>query len=152
DLAPLLGLEQEDRPVRDGYLLAEISSAAGRGIAQSTLQIHGEADRYRLTDGTVVAHLFADATSALPNPAVTLRSIGQNGGQAAAFVYDLATSIVLTRQGNPDWAGEERDGFSPYRANDLFYPDFVDLDRVAIPQADEQQRLFANLIVTMLQS
>src|SRR5690606_27443492 len=60
DLAPLLGLEQEDRPVRDGYLLAEISSAAGRGIAQSTLQIHGEADRYRLTDGTVVAHLFAD--------------------------------------------------------------------------------------------
>ena len=35
------------------------------------------------------------------------------GGQAAAFTYDLAQSIVYTRQGNPAWAGQERDGATP---------------------------------------
>ena len=38
----------------------------------------------------------------------------------------------------------------PIRSDDLFYggaqPDWVDLNKVAIPQADEQQRLLANLI------
>ena len=49
-------------------------------------------------------------TTATANPAVTLRSVGTNGGQAAAFTYDLARSVVYTRQGNPAWAGQERDG------------------------------------------
>ena len=44
-----------------------------------------------------------------PNPAVTLRGVGASGGQAAAFTYDLARSVVETRQGNPAWAGQERD-------------------------------------------
>jgi hypothetical protein len=43
------------------------------------------------------------------------------------------------------------------RTNDLFFgaaafdpqPDWIDFDKVAIPQADEQQRLFANLILSM---
>ena len=43
------------------------------------------------------------------------------------------------------------------RANDLFYgnasfdpqPDWVNLNKVQIPQADEQQRLFTNLIQLM---
>ena len=37
----------------------------------------------------------------------------------------------------------------PIRPDDLFYPDWIDLDKVAIPQADEQQRLLANLIIQM---
>ena len=45
------------------------------------------------------------------NPAVTLRSVGS--GKAAAFAYDLATSIVYTRQGNPAWAGQKRDTSTP---------------------------------------
>ena len=75
--------------------------------------------------------------------------MGANGGQAAAFTYDLARSIVYTRQGNPAWAGQERDGYAPMRSDDLFYPDWVNLDKAAIPQADEQQRLLANLIIQM---
>ena len=45
------------------------------------------------------------------------------GGQAAAFTYDLARSVVYTRQGNPAWAGQERDdGTSgPIRSDDLFF-------------------------------
>jgi hypothetical protein len=88
---------------------------------------------------------------------VTLRSVGASGGQAAAFTYDLARSIVLTRQGNPAWVGQDRDGDAPARSNDLFYgaaagdpqPDWLDTQRIGIPQADEQQRLLANLIVEL---
>ncbi len=86
-----------------------------------------------------------------------MRSVGPNGGQAAAFSYDLARSVIYTRQGNPAWSGDERDGSAPIRSDDLFFgakpgdlqPDWVDLSKVAIPQADEQQRLLANLIEQM---
>ena len=80
--------------------------------------------------------------------------VGTTGGTAAAFTYDLAESVVQTRQGNPAWVNENRDGqAAPIRPNDLFYgamtgdvqPDWVDLSKVAIPQADEQQRLLANM-------
>lgn len=85
---------------------------------------------------------------------MTLRGVGASGGQAAAFTYDLARSIVYTRQGNPAWSGQERDGITPIRSDDLFFgaaagdtqPDWIDLNKVAIPQADEQQRLLANMI------
>ena len=105
-----------------------------------------------------MARLYGDANTATPNPAVTLRDVGGAGGEAAAFTYDLARSVVYTRQGNPAWAGQERDGQDgPIRSDDLFFgakagdvqPDWVDLGRVAIPQADEQQRLLANLITRM---
>ena len=83
------------------------------------------------------------------NPAVTLRSVGSNGGQAAAFTYDLARSVVYTRQGNPSWAGQERDGVTGIRPDDMFYSTWLNTTKVAIPQADEQQRLLANLITLM---
>jgi hypothetical protein len=75
--------------------------------------------------------------------------VGAAGGHASAFAYDLARSVVYTRQGNPAYAGTERDGSSPIRPDDLFFPTYVDLDRVAIPQADEQQRLLANVVHEM---
>ena len=90
-----------------------------------------------------------------------MRSVGSNGGHAAAFTYDLARSIVETRQGNPAWSGDERDssvgGNQLIRSDDLFFgaktgdvqPDWVDLNKVAIPQADEQQHLLTNLIEQM---
>ena len=75
----------------------------------------------------------------------------------AAFSYSLARSVVYTRQGNPLWSGHERDGISPMRTDDLFYgalasdpePDWVNPEKIAIPQADIQQRLFANMITLM---
>ena len=48
---------------------------------------------------------------------------------------------------------QERDGQSPIRSDDLYFggtsTDWVNLSKVAIPQADEQQRLLANLIRAM---
>src|SRR5262249_14432700 len=45
--------------------------------------------------------------------------------------------------------GQDRDGVAPIRSDDLFFgpPDWVDHTKVAIPQADEQQRLLWNLIL-----
>ena len=82
------------------------------------MQFHGTADRYTLNGATAVATLYSTATTATANPAVTLRTVGTNGGQAAAFTYDLARSVVYTRQGNPAWAGQERDGIAPIRSDD----------------------------------
>jgi methionine-rich copper-binding protein CopC len=152
-LAGLLGITRAAGSVPDGYIGVNTANEAAAGITPESMQFHGTADRYALNGASTVATLFSNATTMTTNPAVTLRSVGPNGGQAAAFTYDLARSIVETRQGNPAWAGQERDGTSPIRSDDLFFggsvADFVDLTKASIPQADEQQRLLANLIETV---
>lgn len=152
-LTPLGGTLTSARP----YFLVNTASPPGTGIVGETMQFHGAADLYSLDSATAIATLYSDVSTATGNPAVTLRSVGSNGGQAAAFVFDVAKSVIQTRQGNPAWSGQERDGIAPIRSDDLFYgnaagdpqPDWVNLDKVAIPQADELQRLLANLIHTM---
>jgi hypothetical protein len=154
ELAPLLGLGPDGGDVAEGYMAIDTSSAPGAGITGGTMQFHGTADARALAGARQVAALYSNASAPAGAPAVTLRGVGSAGGQAAAFTYDLARSVVYTRQGNPAWAGLERDGQpGPIRSNDLFFggssPDYVDLNKVAIPQADEQQRLLANLIIQM---
>jgi Domain of unknown function (DUF4082)/Bacterial Ig-like domain/Glycosyl hydrolases family 16 len=156
-LAGLLGLTDASSTLANAYLLVNTATGPGVGIVAETIQFHGTADLYALSGALSIATLYANATTATANPAVTLRGVGTNGGQAAAFTYDLARSVVYTRQGNPAWSGQERDGIAPIRSDDLYYgaasgdpqPDWVDLTKVAIPQADEQQRLLANLILQM---
>ena len=156
-LAALLGLNDQSSMLANAYLQINTASAPGAGIVSDTIQFHGAADRYVTSGASTIATLFSDATTATANPAVTIASVGTLGGQAAAFTFDLARSVVYTRQGNPAWSGQERDGIAPIRSDDLFYgaasgdvqPDWVDLNKVAIPQADEQQRLFANLVLHM---
>lgn len=156
-LAGLLGLTDAGGTLANAYLLVNTAATPGAGITGQTMQFHGTADRYTLSGATSVATLYAGAQTPTANPAATLRTVGANGGHAAAFTYDLARSIVYTRQGNPAWSGQERDGAAPIRPNDLFFgnasfdpqPDWVDLDKVQIPQADEQQRLLANLVISM---
>lgn len=159
-LAPLLGLTDANTILSNGYLLVNTNRTPGNGITGQTMQFHGTADRYRLKAGTInIAKLYSSASKSTPNPAVSMRnSIGPlRTGQAAAFAYDLAASVVYTRQGNPSWAAQERDGSNPIRSNDKFFgkaasdpqSDWIDFDKIAIPQADEQQRLLANLIIEM---
>ena len=146
-LAGLLGLTDAGTTIANGYLQVSTAAAPGTGIVNQTVQFKGTADRYTLSGATSLATLYTTATAATANPAVTLRSVGTNGGQAVAFTYDLARSVVLTRQGNPAWSGLERDGFAPIRSDDLFYPDWTDLNKVQIPQADEQQRFLWNILL-----
>jgi hypothetical protein len=154
ELTGTVGVVPSSGVVQDGYLRVDDSAPPGQGVTPETIQFHGEADRYALREGTrAVATLFADATTPTPYPAVALRDGIGEGGRAVTFAYDLARSIVLTRQGNPAWAGQERDGLPPIRPNELFQgveePDFVDMSKVAIPQADEQQRLLANVLLEL---
>ncbi len=156
-LAGLLGLTDAGTTLANAYLQVATGTEPGAGIVGSTIQFHGTADRYSLNGATSVATLYSTATTATTNPAVTLRSVGSSGGQAAAFTFDLARSVVYTRQGNPAWAGQERDTAPGIRPDDLFYgaragdvqPDWIDTNKIAIPQADEQQRLLLNLITVM---
>ncbi|MBV8729504.1 MAG: hypothetical protein JO336_06820, partial [Acidobacteriia bacterium] len=156
-LAGLLGLTATGSTLTNAYLLVNTSALPGAGIVNQTIQFHGAADRYTLSGATTVATLYQTLTTATVNPAVTYRLTG--AGTAAAFTYDLAQSVIYTRQGNPAWAGEPRDQYwddnhSPNTTHDMFYgaapfdpePDWIDFNRIAIPQADEQQRLLVNLI------
>jgi hypothetical protein len=154
-LASLLGLSGPAGTLSEAYLAIDTGQAPGTGLVGATLQFHGSAQRWTLAGATALATLYSDAATPTAHPAVTFRSVGANGGSASAFAFDLARSVVYTRQGNPAWAGQERDGESgPIRSDDLFFgnaagdpqPDWIDLSKVAIPQADEQQRLLAGLI------
>ncbi|MEJ0084588.1 MAG: DUF4082 domain-containing protein [Pseudomonadota bacterium] len=156
-LASLLGINSGASTLANGYLLISNATKAGAGIIGQTLQFHGTAQLSTVATATSIATLYSTATTPTANPAVTLRSVGSNGGQAAAFMFDLATSVVYTRQGNPLWEGTERDGRTPIRSDDMFFgdavgdaqPDWVDRSKISIPQADEQQRFLANLITDM---
>ena len=160
-MRPDKALAKRSRPkglgnvLQDGYLSIDHRRAPGAGLTKETLQFHGPADMYEPAGTTTLAMLHRTATAATGSPAVTMAHLGS--GLCAAFTFDLARSIVYTRQGNPAWTGMERDGIPPIRSDDLFYGpagsdlknDWVDLTKVAIPQADIQQRLFANLIIFM---
>ncbi|MGH7724670.1 MAG: N,N-dimethylformamidase beta subunit family domain-containing protein [Candidatus Eiseniibacteriota bacterium] len=153
-LASLCGLTVAGGTLSDAYLKFDTTQPPGQGLTPETIQFHGAADLYTNSGATLVATLYSNPTTVTANPAVVRRSFGVNGGHVATFTYDLARSVVWTRQGNPAWAGQERDGTGPGRSDDMFFgaasfdpqPDWINLDKVAIPQADEQQRLLANLI------
>jgi hypothetical protein len=151
-LTTLLGITALNSTLSNAYLKVDTSSGPGVGITDQTIQYHGSADKYTLNGATALATLYSNATTATTSPAVTLNSVGSNGGQAAAFAYDLARSVVYTRQGNPAFAGQERDGVSGLRPDDMFYSSWINTSKIAIPQADEQQRLLANLVTQMERS
>jgi hypothetical protein len=154
-LAGLLGLSDAGGTLANAYLLVNTASTPGTGIVGQTIQYHGTSDRYTLNGATSLATLYSTASVPTTNPAVTMRPVGS--GHAVAFAFDLAKSVIYTRQGNPAWSGQERDGVLPIRSDDLFFgarfgdvqPDWVDLAKVAIPQADEQQRFLWNIILSV---
>jgi hypothetical protein len=153
-LAGLLGLTDTGSTLADAWLQFNTASGPGAGLVATPIQFHGTADRYTASGATTLATLYTTASASTPNPAVSFRAVGTNGGQAAAFTYDLARSVILTRQGNPAWAGQQRDGIDGYQASEMFVgingqPDWNDLGNAQIPIADEQQRLFANLVDEM---
>ena len=104
-LAGLLGLTDAGTTLANAYLKVDTSAAPGAGIVGQTIQFHGTADRYTLNGATDVATLYSNATTATTHPAVTLRSVGTSGGQAAAFTYDLAQLGRLHAPGQPGVGG-----------------------------------------------
>jgi hypothetical protein len=148
-LMTLLGITPAGSTLADKYLLVNTTAGTpGAGIVNQTIQYHGTADLYNLSGATSLATLYSSASTATTNPAVTTNNVGTNGGKTIAFAYDLAKSVVYTRQGNPVWAGTSRDGQpGPIRADNLFFPSWIDFNKVQIPQADEQQHFLMNIVL-----
>ncbi len=153
--------------VNNGYVRINSGSildgfAAGIGFPDEALQIHGATDTYPITNpslATAVATLYSNGNTATSFPAVVLSNAGS--GKAAAFLYDLGRNVAYTRQGNPANADQNIDGnfwnaptntFPIINVPDLFQTVgttatlWLDRERMSIPQADVQQRLFARLV------
>ena len=88
--------------------------------------------------------LLMDSVSSSGSPAVVQNSYGT--GKTIAFLYNLPESIVYTRQGNPAFAGLEKDGINGLRAMDLFTDGWLDSSKNTINQADEQMRLLTHVL------
>jgi hypothetical protein len=133
------------------FYAIDTTRGPGAGLAEVSLQYHGPADNYALSGATPLAYLWDAIDSSSANPALVLHGYG--AGQAAAFTFDLARSIVLLRQGNPEWKDSEGDGLSGYRPADTFFrltgEKWIAPERMRIPQADEAQRLLANLVQSL---
>ena len=127
-----------------------------RASSRDTIQFHGTADRYALTGRPPSRRCTRDATTATTNPAVTMRPSAQ---RRAAAVSPTTSRVRSSRPARATRRGRARSATArsiPIRSDDLFYgaaaddpqTDWVNLDKVQIPQADEQQRLLVNLIET----
>jgi hypothetical protein len=142
----IFGWERSAGSLSEAYIKTEPAHLAGVGIRPESLQFHGTADLYNVAAADPVAWLCSDRDTQTENPAIVMNRFGE--GIAVAFAYDLAKSIAYTRQGNPQIANQDIDGLDGVRTVDMFV-DWIDLERIHIPQADEQQRLLVNLLTQL---
>ncbi len=156
-IAGLFGLGSGAGSLSNGYLKINTTATVngqqpGAGLTNSALQIHGQANQYNLQPGAVMlAELYTNTSTGTGYPAV----VSSGNGRAMAFTYDLAMNVVYTRQGNPANANVDVDGDGVFRTIDLFQTagdgaPWVNRDLIPVPQADEQQRLFARMVKQMV--
>jgi len=143
-LQDIFGVTITSDALVDPYVAVDQQSHIGRGITSQTLQVHGNADGYISKQGTVVATLFETGGKSTPFPAVLINDYLK--GHAIVFSYNLAKSVVLTRQGNYRLAGQETDGIAGIRAMDMFTGGWVDTLNNCINQTDEHMRLLTHSI------
>lgn len=132
----------------EGYYLV-LEDELGGGITEQTLQYHGQASLLTTLSPEVqtIGLLYLDRSTPTVYPLAIQRAF--RTGSATAIAFDCALSIVYAQQGNPEWIGQERDGIPPTRIGDLFYPDYVDFERIHIPQADELKWFLGNLLIDL---
>lgn len=148
-LAALCGVRHLPDVLENGYIQTDTRSTLAEGITSQQMQFHGRAQSYLPDGADVVAWVWESATIDHSFCAVTIQHLGR--GVIAMWAFDLARSIVLTRQGNPQLAKIPDPRWDGLRAVNMFV-DWIDLDRIQIPQADEQQRLFGNMLSMLVDS
>ena len=142
-LLPVLGLSSAGSTTTEGYFAVNTANSFADGFPTATLPYHGTAQNDTPAAGAqVLATIYSNATASTPYPAVV------KSGTTVTWTYDLARSVVYTRQGNPANASD-RDGQPPYRTQDIFY-NAIDKDKVGIPYADVQMRMFGRAISDLL--
>lgn len=145
NLAEGLGLQPSRGTLQEGLAWTEAQHPLASGIVDRPLSLHVGAGLYPLEDGEAVAWLGDPAASEAALPALYLKRAGS--GLVAVWAYDLAENVALTRQGNPALAAGA-DG-RPLQVPVDMFKGWIDFNRLSYPQADEQQRLLANLITWM---
>jgi hypothetical protein len=146
-LAELFGITPAGEGIGEGYIAIETNSEQGRSLTSKTIQFHGTADKYSLNKGEKIATLFTSKISSEGFSAVVTNNYGK--GHTVAFSYNLPKSIIYTRQGNPLFAGIEKDSIPGLRGMDLFTDGWVDTSNNTINQADEQMVLLSHCIEKM---
>ena len=109
-MAGLLGLADASGTRSNQYLRVDTTQGAGAGVTGETIQFHGSADLYLANAGTqVLATLYSDAaTHHQPGGRVGFRRDRWRPGRGL-YLRPGAFGGVHP-QGNPAWAGDERDG------------------------------------------
>jgi len=147
-LSGLFGISDLKGTYKEGYIVIDHDTRQGIGISSNRMQFHGTANKHSLKGGKEIATLFSDKTSLKGFPGVVTNNFGQ--GQTVAFLYNLPQSIVYSRQGNPSFAGIEKDGIRGIRGMDLFTDGWVDTSNNTKNQADEQMVLLSHCIENMM--
>jgi len=146
-IAELFGITPAVGNIADGYITIDTTSDTGRSLTGKPIQIHGITDIYTVKDGNAIATLISGRQSTERSPAAVSNNYGK--GHSVAFLYNLPKSIVLTRQGNPLFAGLEKDSIPGLRGMDLFTDGWLDNSNSIINQADEQMALLSHCIEEM---
>lgn len=147
-LCGLLGIENTTGTVNEGYIALDPDAEQGIGITTNRMQFHGIANKHILHGGKEIATWFSNKTSVSGFPAIVSNNYGK--GHTLAILYNLPQSIVLARQGNPLFAGMEKDGIPGLRSTDMFTDGWVDTSNNRINQADEQMVLLSHCIGSLL--
>jgi large repetitive protein len=147
ELAELFGILPDSGNISEGYIRINTATEQGKFLTGKLLQFHGTADKYSLDGGIPIATLLADKVANEGFPAVV--SHNYEKGHTVAFLYNLPKSIVYTRQGNPLFAGIEKDSIPGLRGMDMFTDGWVDTSNNTINQADVQMTLFSHCIEQM---
>jgi hypothetical protein len=147
--AELFGVKPAGKTISSGYIHIDTTQEQGKDLPSALLQFHGEADYYTLNGAMSLADLLVCKNSEERYPAVV--SNNYEKGQTVAFLYNLPRSVVLTRQGNPIFAGMEKDGILGLRSMDLFTDGWVDTSNSKINQADVQIALLSHCIENLIE-
>ena len=143
----LFGITEKRGSIKDGYMTVDASSQTGKSLSGRKLQIHGIADMCDLNGGKAIAFLTERLVNNKTCPGAVMNNYRK--GKTAIFLYNLPENIVLTRQGNPDFAGIEKDSIPGLRAMDMFTDGWVDTANNTINQADIQMTLLSYCIEKM---
>lgn len=142
-VAALCGLQSAGGEIANGYIQVKGPHPVTGGITPELMQFHGTARRYRLAAGSEVCSITSARDERQGYPGVVVSQAGK--GNTGAWAFDLARSIVLMRQGNPALADVPSPDWDGIRPVNLFV-NWIDLECAKQPQADEQQRLLANML------
>ena len=143
-LDAVFGISNTEEVFREGYIQTVPDNLHSTGITSQAMQFHGIAGRYEPEGGKIIARLLASRVPSENIPGVVSHQYGK--GHTVAFLYNLPQSIVYTRQGNPRFAGMEKDGIPGLRGMDLFTDGWVDTSTNTLNQADQQMALLTHCI------